>query len=141
MWPNLPRLAGALSLLLTGCGFGAATAGSQNVIASPALEQSQAASAYDAIRQLRPEMLRSRSSGSLAFFTPRQPAVAVDNIIVGGLEVLRAIPVHEVTRIEYVNSWMAAKQYGLKLPDGIVLVARRTASEPALSLKVAKDSN
>jgi hypothetical protein len=78
-------------------------------------------------------MLRNRESGSVAFFTPRQPAVAVDNTFVGGIEVLQAMPVDEVARIEYVSSWKAAKQYGLELRDGILLVAKRTDSEATLS--------
>jgi hypothetical protein len=143
MWLTFPRLVGALSpiLILSGCGFGAATAGNQNVLASPALKHSKAASTYDAIRQMRPEMLRSRGSGSLMLFAPRQPAVAIDNVIVGGPEALRAIPVSEVDRIEYVNSWKAAKQYGLKLRDGLVLVTRRTGSDPALSLNKTRASH
>ena len=84
-------------------------------------------------------MLRSRGSGSLMLFTQRQPAVAIDNVIVGGVETLRVLPVSEVSRIEYVNSRKAAKQFGLHFPDGILLVSKRTGSDPA-PLHAAKAS-
>jgi hypothetical protein len=142
MWFTFPRFVGALSPLptLIGCAFGAAS-GNQNVIATPALEHTKAKSAYDAIRQIRPEMLRTRGSGSLMLFTPSQPAVAIDNTIVGGIEALQATPVREVARIEYVNSWKAAKAFGLESRDGIVLVTKRTGSPSALSLNSARPSN
>ena len=138
MWFTFPRFVRAFSPLpmLIGCALG----GSPNVIATPALEQTEAKNAYDAIRQIRPEMLLARPSGSLMLFTSIQPAVAIDNTVVGGLEVLRATPVKDVARIEYVNSWKAAKAYGMELPDGIVLVTRRD-SQPALSLSSARPSN
>lgn len=144
MWPTFPRLVRALSPLpiLIGCAFGGATAaGAQNVIDATALSNAKATSAYDAIRQTRPEMLRTRSPGSLMLFSPRYPAVAVDNVIVGGIDVLRTIPVNEVAQIEYVDSWKAAKQYGLDHRDGLVLVTMRTDSEPALAANVANGPN
>jgi hypothetical protein len=141
MWFTFPRFVGALSPLpvLIGCAFGGAS-GSQNVIATPALEQTKAKSAYDAIRQIRPEMLRTRTPGSLMLFAPSHPAVAIDNTVVGGIEVLRATPVTELARIEYVNSWQAAKAFGVEFRDGIVLLTRRSGSPPALSLSSAQPS-
>lgn len=140
MRPTFPRLVRALSPLpvLIGFAFGGATANAQNVIDATALSNAKAGSAYDAIRQTRPEMLRTRSPGSLMLFSPRYPAVAVDNVIVGGIDVLRTIPASEVARIEYVDSWRAAKQYGLDHRDGLVLVTMRTKSEPALAAKGAR---
>jgi hypothetical protein len=142
MWLSFPRLVGAISplVILSACAFGSA-GGNHNVIASPALGQTKAASAYDAIRQLRPEILRSRAPGSLMLFTQRQPSVAIDNVIVGGVDVLRGLAASEVSRIEYVNSWKAAKEFGLQLPDGIVLVTKRTGPETAAPLHAAKGSN
>jgi hypothetical protein len=142
MWFTIPRFVGALSPLpmLIGCALGGAS-GSQNVIATPALERTKAKSAYDAIRRIRPEMLRTRSPGSLMLFAASRPAVAIDNNVVGGIEALQATPVKEVARIEYVNSWKAAKAFGVEFPDGIVLVTTRTGSQPALSLNSARASN
>jgi hypothetical protein len=132
MWLTLTRLVGTLSPLpiLLACASGGAHA---NVITAPELSRSRAANAYDAIRRVRPDMLRNRNSGGLLFFSPRSPLVAVDDSFAGGIEVLRAMPIGEVARIEYVSAWKTAKRYGSEFRDGVLLVARRTGAEPALS--------
>jgi hypothetical protein len=134
MWLTLPRLVGALSPLpiLIACASGGAVHDA-NVITAPELSRSRAANAYDAIRRVRPEMLRNRESGTLLFFSARRPVVPVDDSLAGGVEVLRAIPIDEVARIEYVSAWEAAKRYGTGFGNGIVLVAKRTGAEPELS--------
>jgi hypothetical protein len=132
MWPILPRLVGALSPLpiLLACASGGTQA---DVITAPELSRSGAANAYDAIHRVRPEMLRSRDGGSLMFFQPRSPLVAVDDSLVGGLEVLRGMPVGEVARIEYLSASKTARLYGLESRDGILVVNRGTETGPALS--------
>jgi outer membrane cobalamin receptor len=132
MWLSLPRLEGALSPLpiLIACASGGTTA---NVITAPELSRSRATSAYDAIRQIRPELLRTRDPGALVYFKASQPLVAVDNTLVGGVDVLRAIPVNKVARIEYVNAWKAAKMYGSGFGNGIMLIETRPGSEPELA--------
>jgi hypothetical protein len=126
MWLNLPRLVGAISPLpiLIACASG----GAANVITAPELSRSRATNAYDAIRQIRPELLRTRDPGSLAYFKTNRPAVAVDNTLVGGVEVLRAMPLDTVARIEYVSAWEAAKRYGSSLGNGVVLIETRSIS-------------
>jgi hypothetical protein len=132
---TLARLGGALSPLpiLIACASGGSMGGDPNVITAPELSQSQAATAYDAIRQIRPEMLRNRDSGTLLLFSARRPVVAVDDSVAGGVDVLRALPTHEVGRIEYVSAWEAGKRYGPGFGNGLVLVARRTAPAPKLA--------
>lgn len=129
MWLSLPRLVGVLSPLpiLIACAAGVSDA---NVITAPELSRSTAQNAYDAIRQIRPEMLRTRDPGTLAYFKGRQPAVAVDNTLVGGVEVLRTLPTGKVARIEYLNSWLAAKRYGTGFGNGLMLIETRVDSEP-----------
>jgi hypothetical protein len=129
MWLTGTRLLGAISAfsLLTAC----ASAGAlrdPNVITAPELTRSRAANAYDAIRRLRPEMLRSRGSGALTYFAVRRPLVAVDNALVGGIEVLRSMDIEHVTRIESVDAWKAAKRYGWTFGDGVLLVTQRADS-------------
>jgi hypothetical protein len=135
MWTTVPRLVGAIALFpaLFACASGARQQDS-NVITAPELAQSGAANAYDAIRHLRPEMLRSRTSGALTYFAVRSPAVAVDDSVVGGLDVLRTLDIAHVARIESVSPWLAAKRYGSTFGDGIVLVTQRSEEEIARSL-------
>lgn len=132
------RIVSPLPILIA-CVAGGATAQSANVITAPELARSRATNTYDAIRQTRPELLRERSPGSLMLFSARHPAVAVDNILVGGIETLQAIPPGDVARIEYVSAWKASKKYGPGFHEGIMLVELRSGSDVALSSrKVAR---
>lgn len=135
MWLTLSRLVGAISPLpiLIACASGGATGRDANVITAPELSRSGAANAYDAIRQIRPELLRSRDPGTLVYFKASRPAVAVDNTILGGVEVLRAMPRDTVARIEYVSPWQAAKRYGSTFGNGVMLIETRSISEAELA--------
>jgi hypothetical protein len=130
MWLNLPRLVGVLSPFPILIACASAGARDANVITAPELGRSKARNAYDAIRQIRPEMLRTRDPGTVVYFKARQPAVAVDNTLVGGVEVLRTLPTGKVARIEYVNSQLAAKRYGTGFGNGVMLIETRADSAP-----------
>jgi hypothetical protein len=133
MWLTLPRLVGVVSPLPILLACASSGANGANVITAPELSRSRAANAYDAIRRVRPDMLRNRNSGGLLFFSPRSPLVAVDDSIAGGIDVLRSMPIGEVGRIEYVSAWKTARRYGSELRDGILLVAKRAVAESELS--------
>ena len=135
MWYTLPRLAGALSPfpILVACA--SVGAGDANVITATELSSSKARNAYDAIHQIRPEMLRTRDPGTMVYFKARQPLVAVDNTLVGGVEVLRTLPIGKVARIEYVSSWMAARRYGTGFRSGVMLIETRPDSEPEFATR------
>ena len=130
MWLSLPRLVGVLSPVPILIACASAGTSDANVITAPELSRSKAPNAYDAIRQIRPEMLRSRDPGTMVYFKARQPLVAVDNTLVGGVEVLRALPTGKVARIEYVHSWLAAKRYGPGFTNGVMLIETRADSAP-----------
>jgi hypothetical protein len=130
MWLSLPRLVGVLSPFPILIACASAGAHDANVITTPELSRSKARNAYDAIHQIRPEMLRTRDPGAMVYFKARQPAVAVDYTLVGGVEVLRTLPTGQVARIEYVNSWMAAKRFGTGFGDGVMLIETRADSVP-----------
>jgi hypothetical protein len=100
----------------------------------------RAATAYDAVRQIRPEMLRYRSPGTLQLFSTSEAGVAVDNNLLGGIEVLRGIPAADVARIEFLDSWQTAKKFGLESRDGIILVATRDSSGSQLSMTGSRSS-
>ena len=130
MWLSHLRLVGLLSpfpILIACASTGAHDA---NVITAPELSRSKARNAYDAIHQIRPEMLRTRDPGAIVYFKARQPAVAVDYTLVGGVEVLRTLPTGKVARIEYVSAWVAAKRFGTGFGDGVMLIETRADSEP-----------
>jgi hypothetical protein len=128
MWLSLPRLMGVVSQLPMLIACASTGASNANVITAPELSQSKARNAYDAIQQIRPEMLRTRDPGTIAYFKARQPLVAVDNTLVGGVDVLRTLPIDKVARIEYVNSWTATKRYGTGFGNGVMLIESRADS-------------
>ena len=132
------KLAGALSplLILLVCASGVATAQSRNVITASELGVTRAENTYQAIRCIRPELLRSRESGSLMLFEARHPAVAVNNTLVGGVEALRSIPADQVTQLEYLSAWEAGNRYGMTFRDGILLV--QTGDSPGRQLSIAR---
>jgi hypothetical protein len=132
-FPNLTAALSAVPILLA-CASGSATGQASSVITAPELAGSRAGSTYQAIRDIRPDFFRSRDNGSLMLFNPRRPAVAVDNTLVGGIEVLRTIPVDQVVQLEYVSAWKAANRYGMTFPDGILLVQTRDSSGNQLSI-------
>ena len=133
MWLSLPRLVGVLSPLPILIACASAGTSNANVITAPELSRSKAQNAYDAIRHIRPEMLRIRDPGAIVYFKARQPVVAVDNTLVGGVEVLRTLPTSKVAKIEYINSWVAAKRYGTGFGNGVMLIETRADSEPELA--------
>lgn len=132
MWLRFPQLVAALSPLpiLIAC---ASSGVDPNVITAPELSRSRATSTYDAIRQIRPDLLRTRDPGALVYFKASRPLVAVDNTLVGGVEVLRAIPVDKVARIEFVGGYKAAKLYGAGFGNGVMLIETRPDSERQLA--------
>jgi len=132
MWLSLPRLLRVLSPLpvLIACASGGG-AGNPSVITAPELSRSGSANAYEAIRHIRPELLRHRDPGALLLFTARTPAVAVDNTLVGGVEQLRGIALDEVARIEYVGASDAARRYGSGFGDGVMLIETRADGQSA----------
>ena len=125
---SLPRLSAVLSQLPIFIACASAGTSNANVITAPELSHSTARNAYDAIRQIRPEMLRTRDPGTMVYFKARQPLVAVDNTVVGGVDVLRTLPTDKVARIEYVNSWLAAKRYGTGFGNGVMFIETRADS-------------
>jgi hypothetical protein len=140
MWLSFPRLVGVLSPFPILIACASAGAHDANVITAPELGRSKARSAYDAIQQIRPEMLRTRDPGTVVYFKARQPLVAVDNILVGGVEVLRTLPTGKMARIEYVNSWVAAKRYGTGFGNGVMLIETRADSAPKFAAAPSRSS-
>jgi hypothetical protein len=133
MWISLPRLVGALAPLpiLLACASGGGR--DANVITAPELSHSSARNVYDAIRQIRPELLRTRDPGSVIYFKARRPLVAVDNTLVGDVELLRHLPTGRVARIQYVDPWVAARTYGVAGRTGIMFIETRPDSEPEIA--------
>src|SRR3954463_5542676 len=97
MWHTFTRLAAGLSVPVLFAGAAEpAAAQDRVVITAPELARSGASTVYGAIRRLRPQLLRARPSGYLLYFSERRPVVAVSEVEMNGLEVIKTMTVGKV---------------------------------------------
>lgn len=94
------------------------------------ITRSQAFNAYDAIRILRPNMLRERGRATIRGNDVREPLVYVDNQRMGGISFLRDIPVTEIFEIRYHTAAQAQIKWGNGHPQGVIQVVTARASNP-----------
>lgn len=92
------------------------------------ITKSQALNAYDAIRILRPNMLRERGKVTIRGNDIREPLVYVDNQRMGGINFLRDISVTEIFEIRYHTAAQAQIRWGNGHPQGVIQVV--TARTP-----------
>ena len=84
------------------------------------------ATAYDVVLRLRPGFLNPRDArtGTIAS-RGVLPAVFVDGVYYGGIDVLRVIPASAVAEMQYVRSFDALHRYGPHYPAGVIVVRLR----------------
>ncbi len=88
---------------------------SRDVLAASQLEESAAPNLYDAIRQLRPELLTGRRLGV--------PDVYVDNVRqLAGLERLKQIAVVSVAEVRYLSATAARSLPGAQSEAGALVI-------------------
>lgn len=121
----LPAL---LIVLLGGCtATGHRTSrSSQDVLTRAELEGSLQVDAYEAIRQARPNWLRTRGTNSI--YAPNPIRVYVDGARSGGVEALRGIPVVAIERMRYYDGPEAQSRFGLNHTNGAIEVITRRGS-------------
>jgi hypothetical protein len=96
---------------------------SGKVIDRPAIEASTVSgSAYDLVRTLRPAWLRVRGKATRGY-----PRVYVDGLRRSGrpVDVLGAIPVRLVQRVQYLSTQEATARFGTGHEHGAILVETR----------------
>jgi hypothetical protein len=94
------------------------------------ISRSQAATAYDAIRILRPNMLRERGKVTIRGNDVREPLVYIDNQRLGGISYLRDIPVAEIFEIRYHSAAQAQIKWGPGHMQGVIqVVTARTTPD------------
>ena len=112
-----------LALVLEGCAAaqGGGPGASRDVITREQIAETQAITAYDAIRTLHPQWLRARGQTTgLADATPLTPTVYLDGTRMGGLDVLGVYQVRDIHEIHYLDPGRAAIKYGMGFPRGII---------------------
>lgn len=92
------------------------------------ISRSQAINAYDAVRLIRPNMLRERGKATIRGNDVREPLVYLDNQRLGGISYLRDIPVTEIFEIRYHTAAQAQIKWGSGHVQGVIQVVTARAT-------------
>lgn len=107
-----------------------AVAPSRDLLLAEDIVLAHASDVYEAIAQLRPEFLRTNQHPGLAASERDGIKVYLDNMELGGVDQLRAMPVDRVTAIRYVAGGQATLRWGPSHGRGAILVSTsRTVPE------------
>lgn len=112
-----------LVLCLEGCASSAAggSGRSRDLITRDQIAETQAITAYDAIRTLHPQWLRARGQTTSADNpTALTPTVFLDGTRMGGLDVLAVFQVRDIFEIQYLDQGKAGIRYGMGFPRGVI---------------------
>ncbi len=90
---------------------------SRGYIYSEEINEGKAANAYDLIRNLRPQWLRSFGINSISY-----PNVYVDGFRGGDIHALSTIATQHIVEIQFFNSSEAFIRFGPDHPGGAILV-------------------
>ena len=84
--------------------------------------------ALQVIEKLRPQMLRSRGTGSPTDATGEtsQPKVYVDNVAYGGVSTLTNLNAAQIREIQFFRSGDATTRWGTGHMGGVILVTMKT---------------
>ncbi len=86
------------------------------------LVATHAASVYEALRQIRPEFLRSRGISSIQNPVAEVPRVFVDNVEMGDLEYLKLLNPGDVAEIQRLSAEEATTRWGTGYIGGALVV-------------------
>lgn len=113
-----------VSACASGSGGGTGAGRSSSEITRAELAELSTFSAFDVVRRLRPQWLRSRGTAN---FDGDQmlPIVFVDRSRRGELRELELINADDIERIRYLTSREATMRYGTGYPGGIIMVISR----------------
>lgn len=114
-----------LALCLEACASSSSSSrgagSSRDVITREQMVETQAITAYDAIRTLHPRWLRARGqtvgAGDARALTP---TVYLDGTRMGGLDILAVYQVRDIYEIRYLDPGRAAIRYGMGFPRGVI---------------------
>lgn len=112
--------------LLAGCASrGDSTYASPDLLTAEQLTNYQHLNAFDAIRQLRPQWLRSsRGQSSVRASSQEQRGlrVYVDGILFGGATDLRSLEVRAIHEARFLDSREATTRFGTNHAEGAIVV-------------------
>lgn len=99
---------------------------SNDVLTEEDFAKTDAQTALDAVRRLRPNFLQPHGGESTSLTLGRQDVVVyVDNTRMGGPSFLAQIPINEVKEIQYLNGTDATQRFGTGHGSGAIIVTRK----------------
>lgn len=105
---------------------GPARGANPNLITEDEVIASAGTTAYEVIRNLRPNFLSYRGETSLDRRTSRPyPNVYVDDQVFGPISILQSIPASDVSSIRLYRSWEAMTKYGTGNAGGVIAIITR----------------
>ncbi len=97
----------------------------RDLITESQLSEVDAINAYTAVQQLRPRWLRSRGPTSMSQPMGTLPAVYADNMRLGDISALQAIPIAEIAEIRYISAADATTRWGTGVAGGVIEIIRK----------------
>src|SRR4051812_45160682 len=102
-----------------------------NRVRGDELARVDGSSLEDALRQIRPELLRANSVVDHGSVVSTTPSVYLNGRHVGSVEILRVMPIAGVTEVQYLRPFAARAKFGTDCPcaGGAIAVATGTSRE------------
>lgn len=116
----------AVSACARNAGRDAGGGSGTEVLRRDEITRSGATDAFTAIRMLRPVFLQSRGRTSMLRNENTEPAVYLDDRLIGGIALLRDIPANQVIEVRFFGPAQAQMRWGTGNSAGAILV--RTGS-------------
>jgi hypothetical protein len=95
----------------------------RDVLFAQEIASARVMDAYEAVTQLRPEFLKRRGVSLSSPVSRGGIRVYLDNTEMGGVDILRTIPIDQVTTIRYLNASEASFRWGANHTGGVILVS------------------
>lgn len=118
-----------VALALTACastGEPGAPRASRNVLTQEEIARVNASTAFDAIRQLRPEFLRTRGGGSIQNPGQEYAVVYINGVRAGDLNALNSVRASDVQEVRYMSASEATTRYGTGHAGGVIEIRTRS---------------
>lgn len=101
---------------------GAKPAAERDLLLAAEIERTSASSAYDAVRQLRPEWLRRRGRSSIQNASAEALVIYLDGARLGSVSTLRSITVGSILEIRHLDATEATTRFGTGHAGGALLI-------------------
>jgi len=125
--PNMTRrmfVAVAVGMFASACasGGGPAATSQRNVITSEELGRAGDVNVYDALAQIRPSFLRSRSSPAGSSTASQPVQVYIGGMLMPGLDHLKQVMVRGVKEVTFLEPQLAITRFGGNNTGGALIV-------------------